>query len=520
MNDARQPRRRALISVSDKKGLVPLAEELRALRFELVSTGGTASLLLEAGLPVTAISDVTGFPEIMGGRVKTLHPAVHGGLLARRGLDEAAAAEHGIGLIDLLVVNLYPFEEAIARPDCSFSDAIENIDIGGPAMLRAAAKNHARVTVVVDPTDYEPVLDAFRAGEPSEAFKLALASKAFSMTAAYDAAIGRYLDSLGKAESRFPPRLTLSYRKSATLRYGENPHQRAAVYVSPSAASGSIVRSAQLQGKTLSFNNLLDADTALQCAKSWTRPACAIVKHASPCGIALGIGPAAAYAKAYASDPASAFGGVIAFNTDIDAATARAIIANQFAEVVVGSGVEELARDVFGKKPNIRVLEYGAASSGTAGPDLRSLEGGLLVQDRDAGTLDETELDVVTKRQPTEQELRDLRFAWTAVRFVKSNAIVFAADCQTLGIGGGQTSRVMSAKIAALKAEEQGFSLNAAVMASDAFFPFRDGIDAAAEHGIRAVIQPGGSIKDAEVIAAADEHGIAMIFTGQRHFRH
>jgi len=519
MSGTSAARRRALLSVSDKKGLVPFAESLVELSFELVSTGGTASLLREAGLPVTSVSDVTGFPEIMDGRVKTLHPSIHGALLARRGVDDDVAAAHGIQPIDLVVVNLYPFEKTIANPASSYAEAVENIDIGGPAMLRAAAKNHERVAVVVDVADYEPVLDAYRAGEPSADLKRDLAAKAFAHTAAYDALISEYLRARSQALPKFPERLVLGYRRTARLRYGENPHQDAAVYCDPVRATGSVVGARQLQGKELSFNNLVDADAALQCARAFTTTACCIVKHANPCGVALGDSCEAAYGKAFACDPTSAFGGVIAFNAPLDRATAETILENQFAEVIIAPSVDERALDVFADKPNIRVLACGPAAA-VDGWEIKSLGGGVLVQDADSENVAELRLDVVTDRTPTAAELDDLRFAWTVVRFVKSNAIVLTHAGRTLGIGAGQPSRVMSTRIAALKAEEAGLSLEHAVLASDAFFPFRDGLDAAAATGVKAIVQPGGSIRDDEVIAAANEHGIAMVFTGRRHFRH
>lgn len=512
-------RRRALLSVSDKKGLIPFAEELTTLGFELVSTGGTAKLLAEAGLAVTKVSDITGFPEIMGGRVKTLHPKIHGGLLARAGVDEAVAAEHDIGLIDLVVVNLYPFASVIEQDDCSYEDAIENIDIGGPAMIRAAAKNHDRVSVVVEVADYESVLEAYRNGAPDFELRQKLAAKAYAHTAAYDTMITGYLGEQTGASEKFPQRLLLSLNRKSRLRYGENPHQSAASYLTPGPSGPSVIRSRQLQGKELSFNNLVDADTALGCALAFDSTACVIVKHANPCGVALAPSAAEAYAKAYQSDPTSAFGGVIAFNRELDEATAAAIIGQQFVEVIVAPSVTEGALSRFNDKPDVRVIACGSADKLPTSVAVTTLEGGLLLQDTDAGD-PEVSLKIVTGNAPTEQQLEDLHFAWEVVRFVKSNAIVFAGDNQTYGIGAGQMSRIMSTKIAAMQAAEFGFSLDSAVMASDAFFPFRDNVDLAAEHGIRAIVQPGGSRRDDEVIAAADEHGIAMAFTGFRHFRH
>ena len=513
-------RRRALISVSDKKGLVPFAEELATLSFEIVSTGGTAALLREAGLEVTNVADVTGFPEIMGGRVKTLHPAVHGGLLARAGVDEAVAAEHGIGLIDLAVVNLYPFAAAIARPDSNDDDAIENIDVGGPAMIRAAAKNHARVCVVVDVADYERVLEAYRGAGPALPLRRELAAKAFAHTAAYDATIAGYLQGETPLEEKFPRQLILSYERKAKLRYGENPHQEAAMYVAPGRPGASVVGSEQLQGKELSFNNLVDADTALNCVLSFEAPACVIVKHANPCGVAAADSPAEAYLRAYASDPTSAFGGVIAFNRELDEATAAAMLGKQFVEVVIAPSVSAAALERFLMKPDVRVLRCGSTPRVSGSLALTTLSGGLLAQDADGGSDPDDALRIVTRRKPKKDELADLKFAWRVVRFVKSNAIVIARNGQTIGIGAGQMSRIMSTRIAGMQAREFGFDLAGAVLASDAFFPFRDNVDLAAELGVRAIVQPGGSRKDAEVIAAANEHGIAMALTDHRHFRH
>jgi phosphoribosylaminoimidazolecarboxamide formyltransferase/IMP cyclohydrolase len=513
-------RRRALLSVSDKTGLVEFAKALAGLDFEILSTGGTARTLRDAGLEVTDVSAVTGFPEIMDGRVKTLHPAVHGGLLARRGIDDAVISEHGIGWIELLAVNLYPFEAVTARPDCTEEDAIENIDIGGPAMLRAAAKNHARLTVVVDSADYATVAEAYGGGEPSADFKRRLAIKAFAHTAKYDAAIANYLHAATDGAA-YADTLLVTGRRAATLRYGENPHQSAALYLTAETAAGTVANARQLQGKALSYNNLADADAALQCVKSFDAPACVIVKHANPCGVAVDPNPADAYARAYAGDPTSAFGGVIAFNVPLDAAAARAIVDRQFAEVIVAPGIAGDALSVLAAKANIRVLDCGPVGEDTApGWEIKSIEAGLLMQQRDTGRVAAGDLETVTARAPSPGELEDLQFAWRVVKFVKSNAIVYAAGRRTVGIGAGQMSRVVSAKIAAMKAQEENLPLDGAVMASDAFFPFRDGIDAAAAHGIRAVIQPGGSMRDEEVIAAADEHRIAMVFTGMRHFRH
>jgi phosphoribosylaminoimidazolecarboxamide formyltransferase / IMP cyclohydrolase len=517
-------RRRALLSVSDKTGLVTLARGLNKLSFELISTGGTARNLREAGLSVTDVAEVTGFPEIMNGRVKTLHPGVHAGLLARTDVDDDTLAEHEIEKIDLLVVNLYPFEATIAAPDCEFDDAIENIDVGGPAMLRAAAKNHQRVTVVVDPNDYATVLEAFEAGVPTQAVRQRLAATAFSHTAQYDAAISGYLNAENAETGSYPDNLVLGWQRIAELRYGENPHQTAAYYREKQAAAGSIVNARQLQGKPLSFNNVADADAALECVKCFESGACVIVKHANPCGVAVGVTPLEAYRGAYRTDPTSAFGGIIAFNRALDGDTAQAIVDQQFVEVIVAPVVSSDARQILAQKKNVRVLEVGdlPKMAGTAAPrrQIRSVAGGVLLQDIDNGTLDDVKLEIVSKRQPGSDELADLRFAWTVAKNVKSNAIVYARDGATLGVGAGQMSRVVSSRIAAMKAADEGLEVSGAAMASDAFFPFRDGIDIAAEYGIKAVIQPGGSVRDNEIVEAANDHGMAMVFTGMRHFRH
>ena len=514
---------RALLSVSDKQGLADFARALARRGVELLSTGGTAQTLRNAGLEVREVADYTGFPEIMGGRVKTLHPLIHGGLLARRGSDEAVMAEHGIGAIDLLVVNLYPFAATIARPDCTYAEAIENIDVGGPAMLRAAAKNHADVTVLVDPADYATVLAELDAsGDTSIDTRSRLAAKAYAHTAAYDTCVSDYLQRAQQLPiERFPETLPLIFVRSRELRYGENPHQRAAFYRTLSAQGGSVGTAQMLQGKELSFNNIADADAAIECVRQFAEPACVIVKHANPCGVAIAATISAAYELAHRTDPTSAFGGIIAFNRALDAATAQAIIGRQFAEVIAAPAIEAAASGVLAGKPAIRVLAVGdlAAPTGDA-YELRSVNGGLLVQDRDTDTVGAGELRVVTRRKPDERELADLMFAWRVARFVKSNAIVYARSNATIGIGAGQMSRVYSSRIAALKAADEKLEVRGAVMASDAFFPFRDGIDAAATYGISAVIQPGGSKRDDEVVAAADEHGLAMVYTGMRHFRH
>ena len=518
-----QPLRRALLSVSDKTGLTGLARALAARGVELLSTGGTARALTDAGIAVREVAEVTGFPEIMAGRVKTLHPKIHGGLLGRRGTDEAVMAREGIVPIDLLVVNLYPFAATIARPGVSYDEAIENIDVGGPAMLRGAAKNHADVTVVVDPTDYDGLLQQLAAhdGATTFAFRAKLAAKAFAHTAGYDSLVADYLSGQhGPAAERFPPELRISLSRIATLRYGENPHQQAAFYRVPGAAADSVACAQVAQGKELSFNNIADADTALECVRQFPREACVIVKHANPCGVATAASLAEAYERAYRTDPVSAFGGIIAFNRPLDAATARRILGQQFVEVLVVPALLPGCAEVLAEKPNVRVLLTGALQAARPERELRSVGGGALVQDRDVGRIDVDGLPCVTSRQPTAQERRDLAFAWSVARFVKSNAIVFARDEATVGVGAGQMSRVYSSRIGAIKAEDAGLTVRGAVVASDAFFPFRDGVDVAAGQGVTAVIQPGGSVRDAEVIAAANEHGLAMLFTGMRHFRH
>jgi phosphoribosylaminoimidazolecarboxamide formyltransferase / IMP cyclohydrolase len=519
--DTKTPVRRALLSVSDKTGIVDLARTLAAAGIELLSTGGTAKLLADAGLPVTEVSAYTGFPEIMDGRVKTLHPRIHGGLLGRRGTDDTVMAAHGIRPIDLLVVNLYPFAATIARPDVTYDDGVENIDIGGPAMLRAAAKNHAHVAVVVDPSDYTQVLSALEDGGTTFALRQRLAARAFAHTARYDTMVADWLarQSPAPAETH-PPALELRYTKKLELRYGENPHQRGAFYVE-SAPAASVASSRQLQGKDLSYNNIADADTALECVRQFEAPACVIVKHANPCGVALGASIEEAYRRAYQTDATSAFGGIIAFNRPLDEATARAILDQQFVEVIIAPDVTAQAGAVTAGKPNVRVLVTGELHGPSAGgSEYRSVTGGLLVQDRDTGRVQAADLKVVTRRAPSPAELDDLLFAWGVCKYVKSNAIVYAHDQLTLGIGAGQMSRVVSSRIAAMKAADAGFTVKGAAMASDAFFPFRDGLDVAAEYGITAVIQPGGSMRDEEVIAAADEHGMTMVYTGMRHFRH
>lgn len=523
MTADRLPVRRALLSVSDKTGLIELAQALAARGIELLSTGGTAKALRDAGLAVRDVSDVTGFPEIMDGRVKTLHPKIHGGLLGRPGIDEAVMAEHGIAPIDLLVLNLYPFEKVSADPGASLDALIENIDIGGPAMLRAAAKNFARVAVATDPAQYAALVDELEAnaGTLSAKTRFALAVAAFNRVAQYDACISDVLSSIQDDGTRalFPAQQNGTFVKVMDLRYGENPHQQAAFYRDLWPVPGTLATFAQLQGKELSYNNLADADAAWECVRQFERPACVIVKHANPCGVAQGPDCGSAYELAYATDPTSAFGGIIAFNRTLDAATARTILERQFVEVLIAPDYEPGALDAARKKANVRVLRI-PHGEGRNAIDIKRVGSGLLVQTADIREVAREELKVVTQRAPTEAELADLLFAWRVAKFVKSNAIVYAKDGRTVGVGAGQMSRVVSAKIAALKAEEAGLAVPGSVMASDAFFPFRDGIDAAAAAGIRAVIQPGGSMRDAEVIAAADEHGIAMVFTGIRHFRH
>ena len=519
------PIRRALISVSDKTGIVDFARTLIERGVEILSTGGTAKLLSNNGLPVIEVADYTGFPEMMDGRLKTLHPKIHGGLLGRRGEDDGAMVEHGIPPIDLLVVNLYPFEATVAKPNCALADAIENIDIGGPAMLRAAAKNHAAVTVVVDAGDYQRVLAemADNAGVVSAATRFDLAVKVFEHTGHYDGAIANYLGSIQAEGERdpFPRTYSTQFRKAQAMRYGENPHQGAAFYVEPKPAEACIATARQLQGKELSYNNVADTDAALECVKGFDAPACVIVKHANPCGVAIGASILEAYDRAYKTDPTSAFGGIIAFNRPLDGATAKAIVDRQFVEVIIAPEVTPEALAATASKQNVRVLACGHWGAERApGWDYKRVTGGLLVQDRDLGRVTRSELKVVTKRQPTDQEMIDLLFAWQVVKFVKSNAIVYGKDGMILGVGAGQMSRVFSANIAIMKAREEKLDLKGAAMASDAFFPFRDGIDLAAEQGITAVIEPGGSMRDNEVIAAADEHGMAMVFTGMRHFRH
>ncbi|CDH31913.1 bifunctional phosphoribosylaminoimidazolecarboxamide formyltransferase/IMP cyclohydrolase [Xenorhabdus bovienii] len=525
-----RPIRRALLSVSDKAGIVEFAKALSSRGVELLSTGGTARLLAEAGLNTTEVSDYTGFPEMMDGRVKTLHPKVHGGILGRRGQDDEVMSLHQISPIDMVVVNLYPFAQTVAKPDCPLEDAVENIDIGGPTMVRSAAKNHKDVAIVVNSQDYGKIIEEMDSHQNSltQLTRFDLAIKAFEHTAAYDSMIANYFGKLVPAyhgetnqpSGRFSRTLNLNFIKKQDMRYGENSHQDAAFYIEEQIAEASIATATQLQGKALSYNNIADTDAALECVKTFAEPACVIVKHANPCGVAVGADMHTAYDRAFKTDPTSAFGGIIAFNRELDADTAKAIIERQFVEVIIAPSINEEALPILATKQNVRVLACGEWHSPVAGLDFKRVNGGLLVQDRDLGMVAEADLKVVSKRQPTEQEMRDALFCWKVAKFVKSNAIVYAKDNMTVGIGAGQMSRVYSAKIAGIKAADEGLEVQGCAMASDAFFPFRDGIDAAAAVGVSCVIQPGGSIRDDEVIAAADEHGIAMIFTGMRHFRH
>ncbi|MGX5203111.1 bifunctional phosphoribosylaminoimidazolecarboxamide formyltransferase/IMP cyclohydrolase [Aliikangiella sp. IMCC44632] len=519
-----RPIKRALISVSDKTGILEFAKALIEKNIEILSTGGTAKLMMENNLPVTEVSSYTGFPEMMDGRIKTLHPKIHGGILARRGKDDAVMQEHDIQGIDLLVVNLYPFEATVANPDCELQDAIENIDIGGPTMLRAAAKNHHDVTVVVEPSDYALVVQQLEEKGGTELnLRYRLAWKTFAHTAHYDSAISNYLGARLEsvdAPEEFPESYSVQYKKAQTMRYGENPHQAAAFYVESNPLESSVATAVQIQGKALSFNNVADTDAALECVKQFEAPACVIVKHANPCGVAVGENISEAYANAFKTDPTSAFGGIIAFNRELDHATAKAIVDQQFVEVIIAPSVSERAKLVVAAKKNVRLLACGQWDEPVSAWDYKRVNGGLLVQDRDLGMITAADLKVVSKLQPTEAQIKDLLFCWKVAKSVKSNAIVYAKNQMTIGVGAGQMSRVYSAKIAGIKAADEGLEVKGSVMASDAFFPFRDGIDAAAQAGISAIIQPGGSMRDQEVIDAADEHGMAMVFTGMRHFKH
>jgi phosphoribosylaminoimidazolecarboxamide formyltransferase/IMP cyclohydrolase len=523
MTDATQrPVRRALISVSDKTGIIEFARALHAQGVEILSTGGTAKMLIEEMIPVMEVSKHTGFPEIMDGRVKTLHPKIHGGILGRRGIDDGVMKDNDIAPIDLVVVNLYPFEATVAKEGCSLDDAIENIDIGGPAMVRATAKNHAYVSIIVDPADYQRVLDELSSnqGTVSDATRFDLAVKAFEHTSNYDGMIANYLGRVRQDGSmdELPRTINLQFNKVQEMRYGENPHQHAAFYTEKEPADACIATAKQLQGKELSFNNIGDTDAALECVKQFEEPACVIVKHANPCGVSLSDNILDAYNKAYSTDPESAFGGIIAFNRELDGDTAKAIVERQFVEVIIAPSVSGEAIAAVAEKKNVRLLECGQWHGASPRLDYKRVNGGLLVQDADLLLLNE--MKVVSEQQPSEQQMNDLLFSWKVAKFVKSNAIVYGKNNMTIGVGAGQMSRINSARIAGIKAEHAKLEVAGSVMASDAFFPFRDGIDAAHEAGIVAVIQPGGSMRDDEVIAAANEFGMAMIFTGMRHFRH
>ncbi|WP_281646100.1 bifunctional phosphoribosylaminoimidazolecarboxamide formyltransferase/IMP cyclohydrolase [Parendozoicomonas sp. Alg238-R29] len=525
-NPSIRPVRRALISVSDKQGVVEFARRLTALDIEILSTGGTFRLLSENDIPVTDVSDYTGFPEMMDGRVKTLHPKIHGGILARRGQDDEIIAAHGINPIDMVVVNLYPFEKTVANPECTLDDAIENIDIGGPTMVRATAKNHKYAAIVVNTNNYDGIADTLESkGGLSDSLRFQLAVEAFEHTAAYDAAIANHLGLRNfeqpEQKATFPRTFNTQFIKSSEMRYGENSHQKAALFVEREPSEACVAGADVLQGKALSYNNIADTDAALECVKSFEQPACVIVKHANPCGVAIGTDIHEAYSRAYATDPTSAFGGIIAFNRPLDAATARTILDRQFVEVIIAPCIPDDSLEILSGKPNVRILACGKLpESPTPFLDYKRINGGLLVQDADIGRVSTEELKVVTERLPTDAEMRDLQFAWKVAKYVKSNAIVYCKDHQTIGVGAGQMSRVYSARIAGIKASDEGLEVRGSVMASDAFFPFRDGIDAAAAAGITAVIQPGGSMRDQEVIDAANEAGMAMVFTGMRHFRH
>ncbi len=532
--DTPRPIKRALLSVSDKTGIVDFARALADKGVELLSTGGTAKLLAADGIAVTEVSDYTGHPEIMDGRVKTLHPEVHGGILARRGIDEAVMVENNISAIDMVVVNLYPFANTVSYENCTLENAVENIDIGGPTMVRAAAKNHKDVTIIVNTSDYDRVIAEMNDNEGSVTYKTRfdLAIAAYEHTASYDGMIANYFGKMLPAyddkeatpsfddKAKFPRTFNSQFIKTQDLRYGENSHQDAAFYKEAMPEEASISTATQLQGKALSYNNISDTDAALECVKEFDEPACVIVKHANPCGVSIGDNILNAYEGAYRTDPTSAFGGIIAFNRELDADTAQAIVSRQFVEVIIAPKVSEAAAKIVAAKPNLRLLECGQWDTKTSGFDYKRVNGGLLVQDRDQGSVSRDDLKVVTKRQPSEEEMRDLQFCWKVAKYVKSNAIVYVKNSMTIGVGAGQMSRVYSAKVAGIKAADENLEVKGSVMASDAFFPFRDGLDAAATAGITAVIQPGGSMRDDEVIAAADEHGIAMVFTGMRHFKH
>ena len=521
-NNTTRPVQRALISVSDKTGILELSKALIDAGVEILSTGGTAKLLTENNLAVKEVSEHTGFPEMMDGRVKTLHPKIHGGILGRRGIDDEVMRLNGIDPIDLVVVNLYPFEATIAKEDCSLEDAIENIDIGGPTMVRATAKNHEFVSIVVDPADYSRVIAEINAGGITKETRFDLAVKAFEHTSKYDGNIANYLGKINSdgSESNFPRTINMQFDKVQEMRYGENPHQQAAFYKETNPVEVSVAGATQIQGKELSYNNVADTDAALECVKSFEEPACVIVKHANPCGVAIADNTMGAYELAYKTDPTSAFGGIIAFNRPLEDDVAAEIIKRQFVEVIIAPSVTDAAKAVLSEKKNVRVLECGQWDKSVPSLDFKRINGGLLVQDRDLGMVGIEDLQVVTEKKPTEDQLRDLLFAWKVAKFVKSNAIVYVKNSMTIGVGAGQMSRVYSAKVAGIKAADENLEVAGSVMSSDAFFPFRDGIDAAHEAGITAVIQPGGSMRDDEVIAAANEHGMAMVFTSMRHFRH
>jgi len=521
-NNTTRPVQRALISVSDKTGVLELSKALIDAGVEILSTGGTAKLLTDNNLPVTEVSEHTGFPEMMDGRVKTLHPKIHGGILGRRGVDDEVMKLNGIDPIDLVVVNLYPFEATIAKEDCTLDDAIENIDIGGPTMVRATAKNHAFVSIVVNPADYDRVIAEIKAGGITKETRFDLAVKAFEHTSNYDGNIANYLGKINTdgSQSNFPRTINMQFDKVQEMRYGENPHQQAAFYKEANPAEVSVASATQVQGKELSYNNVADTDAALECVKSFSEPACVIVKHANPCGVAIADNAMGAYELAYKTDPTSAFGGIIAFNRPLEEDVAAEIISRQFVEVIIAPSVSDAAKATLSEKKNVRVLECGEWGTSVPGLDYKRINGGLLVQDRDLGMVGIDDLQVVTEKKPTEDQLRDLLFAWKVAKFVKSNAIVYVKNQMTIGVGAGQMSRVYSAKIAGIKAADENLVVEGSVMSSDAFFPFRDGIDAAHEAGITAVIQPGGSMRDDEVIAAANEHSMAMVFTSMRHFRH
>lgn len=516
--------KRALLSVSDKTGIVEFARQLAALDISILSTGRTAALLKENAIPAVNVSDYTGYPEMMDGRIKTLHPKIHGGLLGRRGIDNKIMVANGIQAIDLVVVNLYDFEATASGADCRLKDAINSIDIGGPAMLRSAAKNYTHVGVIVNTEDYANILDELKDnnGALTNKTRFHLAQKAFAHTARYDANISNFFGSLSPTGDTqdYPSTFSMQFNRLKELRYGENPHQTAAFYSEPRPLSGTLSAAKQLQGKTLSYNNIVDMDIALECALAYQEAACVIVKHANPCAVALDKNILQTYEKAYKADPTSAFGGIIAFNLPVDAETARTIIKQQFVEGIIAPSIDQEAQEVLSTKPDIRVLETGIRTQKIPQLAMKRISGGLLIQDKDQGVIERGDIKTVSDRPPTEKELEDLLFAWKVAKYVKSNAIVYAKNKQTVGIGAGQMSRIYSARIAALKAEDEGLQISGSVMASDAFFPFRDNIDIAAEIGITAIIQPGGSIRDNEIIAASNEANMAMIFTGMRHFLH